>query len=56
MATYTVDAGALVARGHRVVADVPRGRIVRSVLMKPETEQYVPTLHQRVIDLLGAGD
>jgi hypothetical protein len=26
------------SRGHRVVADVPRGRILRSVLMKPESE------------------
>jgi glutamate/tyrosine decarboxylase-like PLP-dependent enzyme len=54
-ATYTVDAAALAARGHRLVADVPQGRILRSVLMKPETEQLVPALHQQVLDLL-AGD
>jgi len=52
VATYTVDAAALAARGHRVVADVPHGRILRSVLMKPETEEHLPQLHQQVLDLL----
>ncbi|RVX40004.1 glutamate/tyrosine decarboxylase-like PLP-dependent enzyme [Nonomuraea polychroma] len=52
VATYTVDAAALAARGHRVAADVPHGRILRSVLMKPETEQQVPSLHEHVLDLL----
>jgi glutamate/tyrosine decarboxylase-like PLP-dependent enzyme len=52
VATYTVDAAALAARGHQVAADVPHGRILRSVLMKPETEQHVPALHQRVLALL----
>jgi glutamate/tyrosine decarboxylase-like PLP-dependent enzyme len=55
VATYTADAAALAARGHRVAADVPHGRILRSVLMKPETEEHVPALHQHVLDLL-AGD
>ncbi len=35
-----------------MLADVPHGRILRSVLMKPETEQQVPSLHQQVLDLL----
>jgi glutamate/tyrosine decarboxylase-like PLP-dependent enzyme len=52
VATYTVDARALAARGHAVVADIPHGRILRSVLMKPETEQQVPDLHRQVTDLL----
>jgi glutamate/tyrosine decarboxylase-like PLP-dependent enzyme len=52
VATYTVDAAALAARGHQVVADVPNGRILRSVLMKPETEQHIPALHQQVLELL----
>jgi glutamate/tyrosine decarboxylase-like PLP-dependent enzyme len=52
VATYTVEAAALAARGHQVVADVPSGRILRSVLMKPEIEQHVPDLHQLVLDLL----
>ena len=53
VATYTVDAAALAARGHVVEADVARGRILRSVLMKPETEAHVPALHRQVLDLLG---
>jgi glutamate/tyrosine decarboxylase-like PLP-dependent enzyme len=52
VATYTVDGASLAARGHQVDADVASGRILRSVLMKPETEQHVPALHQQVIDLL----
>jgi hypothetical protein len=52
VATYTVDAAALAARGHHVVPDAPHGRILRSVLMKPETEQHIPALHQQILDLL----
>jgi glutamate/tyrosine decarboxylase-like PLP-dependent enzyme len=52
VATYTVDAAALAARGHVVTADVPSGRILRSVLMKPEVEEHVPALHRQVLDLL----
>ncbi len=52
VATYTVDGASLTARGHQVAADVASGRILRSVLMKPETEQYVPALHQQVLGLL----
>jgi glutamate/tyrosine decarboxylase-like PLP-dependent enzyme len=52
VATYTVTAADLAKRGHHVQADVPQGRILRSVLMKPETEQYVPWLHEQVLDLL----
>jgi glutamate/tyrosine decarboxylase-like PLP-dependent enzyme len=51
-ATYTVDGASLAARGHQVEADVASGRILRSVLMKPEIEQHVPALHQQVLDLL----
>jgi glutamate/tyrosine decarboxylase-like PLP-dependent enzyme len=52
VATYTVDGASLAARGHPVDADVASGRILRSVLMKPETEQHVPALHEQVLDLL----
>jgi glutamate/tyrosine decarboxylase-like PLP-dependent enzyme len=52
VATYTVAAADLAKRGHQVQADVPQGRILRSVLMKPETEQYVPWLHEQVLDVL----
>jgi glutamate/tyrosine decarboxylase-like PLP-dependent enzyme len=51
VATYTVDAAALEARGHKLVADVPHGRILRSVLMKPETEEHVSALHHQVTAL-----
>jgi hypothetical protein len=54
VATYTVDAAALAARGHRVEADVPAGRILRSVLMKPEHEAHVAALHEQVVGLLDA--
>jgi len=52
LATYNVDGAALAARGHQVEADVPSGRILRSVLMKPEHEAAVPWLHERVLGLL----
>jgi hypothetical protein len=54
VATYTVDSASLAARGHQVTADTASGRILRSVLMKPETEQHVPALHQQVLDLLAS--
>jgi len=53
VATYTVDAATMAARGHAVRADVERGRILRSVLMKPEAEHHVPLLHRQLVDLLG---
>lgn len=54
VATYTVTEASLRARGHQVEADVPSGRILRSVLMKPETEAHVPDLHRRLLELLKA--
>ncbi|MDQ1645633.1 MAG: hypothetical protein QOJ50_1817 [Cryptosporangiaceae bacterium] len=50
LATYGVTAEALAARGH-VVQGNGRGRILRSVLMKPESENYVGRLHSRVEEL-----
>lgn len=56
VATYTVDGAALAVRGHRVHADVTHGRILRSVLMKPETETHIPALHREILALTaGAG-
>ena len=55
VATYTVDGPSLDRRGHRVRADVPTGRILRSVLMKPEAVDHVPDLHRRILDLLAGG-
>jgi glutamate/tyrosine decarboxylase-like PLP-dependent enzyme len=51
VATYTADAASLLARGHQINADVPRGRILRSVLMKPESEELVPALHELLTEL-----
>ena len=48
LATYAVSAAELAARGHVVSPDLDRGRILRSVLMKPEAELAVPDLHVRV--------
>ncbi|MET0417449.1 MAG: aminotransferase class V-fold PLP-dependent enzyme [Actinoplanes sp.] len=52
VATYTVDGPSLGKRGHDVVADVGSGRILRSVLMKPESEDHVPEIHDQVLKLL----
>lgn len=52
LATYTVDGPALSARGHRLDIDVPTGRILRSVLMKPEHEAAVPWLHEQLLGLV----
>jgi len=52
LATYAVTGAALRERGHRVTDDVPRGRILRSVLMKPESEAYLGHLHGRVEELV----
>jgi glutamate/tyrosine decarboxylase-like PLP-dependent enzyme len=55
VATYTVDGASLARRGHQVTADAASGRILRSVLMKPETEALVPALHQQVVALARQG-
>ena len=54
LATYAVPASALRARGHAVTADVDRGRILRSVLMKPEAEPALDGLHHEVSRLAAA--
>jgi hypothetical protein len=51
VATYDVSAADLARRGHSVSADVDRGRILRSVLMKPESEIHVPLLLARIEEL-----
>jgi glutamate/tyrosine decarboxylase-like PLP-dependent enzyme len=57
LATYVTDAAALTRRGHVINADVDHGRILRSVLMKPEAETHVEALHEDVLRLatLAAG-
>ena len=51
LSTLRADAGAFLARHGSVQADAPGARILRSVLMKPEAEDYVPQLHERVEQL-----
>ena len=52
LATYGVSASDLARRGHDVTADVETGRILRSVLMKPESEAWVDELNRRVETLV----
>jgi glutamate/tyrosine decarboxylase-like PLP-dependent enzyme len=51
LATYVTEALELTRRGHRVDADVARGRILRSVLMKPEADLHLDQLHADVRQL-----
>jgi glutamate/tyrosine decarboxylase-like PLP-dependent enzyme len=52
LATYSVTAAALAARGHTVVADADTARIMRSTLMKPESAAMVGQIHGRLEQLL----
>ncbi len=52
LATYSVKADALAARGHDVVADVDSARIVRSTVMKPESADAIPRIHARLESLV----
>jgi len=54
VATYSVDGAALASRGHHVEVDADRGRILRSVLMKPETEPLIPQLHETITRLVAS--
>jgi glutamate/tyrosine decarboxylase-like PLP-dependent enzyme len=53
LSTLTVEAGPFARRHPDVAADAGRARILRSVLMKPEAENYVAQLHARVEELAG---
>jgi glutamate/tyrosine decarboxylase-like PLP-dependent enzyme len=53
LSTLTVEAGAFARRHPGIAADADRARILRSVLMKPESETYLPRLHARVEQLAG---
>ncbi len=52
VATYGARADDLRARGHAVECDMPQGRILRSVLMKPESEAWVAELQRRLEGLV----
>jgi len=51
LATYIVKPEALQARGFKLNADAKNARILRSVLMKPEHETWVPALHNKVQEI-----
>jgi glutamate/tyrosine decarboxylase-like PLP-dependent enzyme len=53
LSTLTVDAGAFARRHPGVATDAGRARILRSVLMKPESESYLGQLHARIEELAG---
>jgi len=53
LSTLTVSAEAFGRRHPDVPADADRARILRSVLMKPESETYAGELHARVEELAG---
>ncbi len=55
VATYTVTPDALARRGHQVTVDAPTGRILRSVIMKPESEAVIPHLHAGLERLVASG-
>jgi glutamate/tyrosine decarboxylase-like PLP-dependent enzyme len=48
VSTLTVGADAMTRRHPDVTADQDQARILRSVLMKPESQPFVPELHARV--------
>jgi glutamate/tyrosine decarboxylase-like PLP-dependent enzyme len=52
LSTLRVDAASMRRRHPAVTADAGDARILRSVLMKPECENYVDHLHERVVDLV----
>jgi glutamate/tyrosine decarboxylase-like PLP-dependent enzyme len=54
LSTLTVPAAAFGLRHPDVPADAARARILRSVLMKPESETHVAALHARVAELAGS--
>jgi glutamate/tyrosine decarboxylase-like PLP-dependent enzyme len=54
VSTLRVSGDAFVRRHPGVEIDADGARILRSVLMKPESEDYVPVLHER-IERLAAG-
>ncbi len=53
LSTLTVGAAEFARRHPQVTADAPQARILRSVLMKPESELHVADLHAR-LELLAA--
>jgi glutamate/tyrosine decarboxylase-like PLP-dependent enzyme len=55
LSVLRMSADAFAARGHTVTPDADGARVLRSVLMKPESEQRVPRLHRLVTELARRG-
>ena len=53
LSTLRANADAFTVRGIAAVADADGARVLRSVLMKPESEDYLGRLHERVVALAG---
>jgi hypothetical protein len=53
LSTLRVAAGDLARRHPGIERDRDGARILRSVLMKPEAENFVPELHSRLEQLAG---
>jgi glutamate/tyrosine decarboxylase-like PLP-dependent enzyme len=51
LATYVTKPEQLQSRGFSLAQDAPTARILRSVLMKPEHETWVPRIHRTVESL-----
>jgi glutamate/tyrosine decarboxylase-like PLP-dependent enzyme len=51
IATYAASAAQFRARGHQVTPDRDPARILRSVVMKPESAEQVPWIHARLSDV-----
>jgi hypothetical protein len=54
VSTLRVSADAMARRHRDIAADATGARVMRSVLMKPEHEAYVPRLHERIERLANA--
>ncbi|MEU9164225.1 aminotransferase class V-fold PLP-dependent enzyme [Streptomyces sp. NPDC048424] len=55
LSVLRADADAFVRRHPHVARDAQAARVIRSVLIKPESEHYLPTLHARVEQLAARG-
>ena len=51
LATYTVKGPDLAKRGHEAEHDAASARIMRSTVMKPESEACIPAIHARLATL-----
>ena len=53
LATYAVSGDAMGGRGHQVVRDAERARILRSTVMKPESAEVIGDIHATNPDISG---